>query len=111
MSEICKNSENQNRPAISDAEVKLTAIDLILSLATARSLSEGLRGRAATLLRRKLVCDFDIDAELIDEYVSCTEPDAVEKAAIKLIVLDKTTRSLMGMKRWKVERLFKEKIS
>lgn len=107
MSKFLDKQGNQNKNALSDAEVKLTAIHLILSRKSIVTLSDELRRRVESLFRRRLIRDSDKHE---DNMKVRPDEDAIEMTAIRLIVKEKTTQSLAGIDRQKAEEFFKEKL-
>ncbi len=104
--------ETQEADGLSEAHVQCMTLRLIQGGVNIRSLSTDLRGRIVDLLRGRMVTSPESDDGLIDDAdVGASVPGAVEMAAMRVIALKKSTRGLMGMKRWKVERLFKDIIS
>ncbi len=98
----------QDDPGITEANVRCTAVELIMAGKTVRHLPDEMKKRVTDLLRSRMIFDTDDDTGLIgDEDMGASVPNAVELAAVKIVILDKPTRCLMGMKRLKVERLFR----
>lgn len=108
MNQEFAHDETQEFAGHSEEEVKCAVLKLIVCGCVAESLSDELRVRIVDLLKGLMITDSAEDVGVVgDEHLGASNPGSVEMAAMRLITLNRPTRALIGMKRWKVERLFK----